>query len=231
MAGLSRIVRPNLCLSAEELTMAEMDLKKLNWNPDSCGCKLEITKGRTEEITKIEFPQDTQVWKLQRGIRPNLVRSALRKEIVYEVPLYRTNKTDRAGNTLEEEIHEIPDLSGAPLAMATVPKVPPRGNRLRAQIVEVCPKHKGMGIHKDDNPIFWYQDKDGDYWEAPFMLQTQRLRADPCKCSWQELRVGNRQEGVLFGHFVEYVCELHHGIPFADLPTEVRKSQQAAKND
>ena len=77
--------------------MIELDLNELHWNPDTCGCQIEITKEETRITGHEEFPASDL--RVAQGRRATLVRSR-NGSLVYRLPVYETIKVNAAGKVL-----------------------------------------------------------------------------------------------------------------------------------
>ncbi len=106
--------------------MIEMDITKLHWNPDTCGCEIEITKETTRRTGYQEFPSDELP--MGKGARAELVRSR-GGILVYRLPTHETVKVNVAGEVLFRKTH-------GPFETA-----PPSGDRLRGTVVRPCADH------------------------------------------------------------------------------------------
>ena len=109
--------------------MIETDLKKLNWNPDTCECKLGLTREETKIVGHEEFALDRRSELL--GVRAYAERNDS-GEMVYKVPIHETTKVD---------------IDGAEISRVKTPaleKPPPPGIRLRATVTKPCPDHVGF---------------------------------------------------------------------------------------
>ena len=107
----------------------ESDLTKLDWNPHTCSCKIEITKEETKYIGEKEVDVAVAVAHPRKKSRAAKVIDG---RLVYTLQQHETVKVDRAGRELSRIEHDVTELA------------PPKGLRLRGKVTVPCPEHIGF---------------------------------------------------------------------------------------
>jgi len=108
----------------------EANLNKLDWNPHTCACQVEITREDTVLVGEEEFAYtDQRGGKFLRDARRarTVVRNGQLKVLV---PKYRTEKRSRDA-IVSAVVHDVGTE-------------PPPGTRLRGTIATPCPDHVGF---------------------------------------------------------------------------------------
>lgn len=109
------------------------DWRSENWNPDTCGCKIELNREDTEVVGEDEVDvaafASPELMRKRKGRRvPNTERTGF----VAKVPRLRTQKRNAKGEVVSEVIH-------GPTEDAPMP-----GVRLRGRVAEPCQDHVGF---------------------------------------------------------------------------------------
>lgn len=179
----------------------ETNLSKLDWNPQTCDCKLEMRREETVLRGHEVHPYRSEDRLTLAALRATDPQTASRIRIVVTPererfvvhPMFETVYYG-LDCILWRTTHGLDEIDLHP------------GIRLRAGISEACPAHED------------FED----------VLQVQRVSAPQvCRCKWLEIRAGNMKENGLFGTRVEELCYEHADLELAHIPGLIRNLANA----